>query len=223
MNFFLLKNVILIAGILGTTAIAAGPVQNMISGASGENMSADSVYQFGSGLFFKEINKPGNEYLQSSVEGYSQSLIQDDRETASFDEEWQQGISTFKAGYSECNEGYLMLTTIPGIRDQKGKNAPWEMMRAGREDIARSAGFFRAAKSHASPGSSLGFTIGMVLPRIDEIGTSAGDAELAGMKATLADRDHDTAGFEGHLREAGAAIREMKRIYPELRVLSKDF
>jgi len=223
MNLFLLKNVILIAGILGTTAIAAGPVETMVTGASGENISADSVYRFGSGLFFKEIAKPGNEYMQSSVEGYSQSLIQDDRETASFQEEWQQAVSTFRAGFAECNDGYLMLTTIPDISDQKGKNAPWEMIRAGREDIARSADSFRAAKSHASAGSSLGFTIGMVLPRVDEIETSAKDAELAGIKATLADRDHNTTAFEDHLGEAGAAIREMKRIYPELKVLSKDF
>ncbi|HVP24406.1 MAG TPA: hypothetical protein VMS81_00305 [Methanomicrobiales archaeon] len=223
MNNFLLKNVILIAGILGTTAMVAGPVQNAISGGSADNISADSIYQFGSGLFYKEISKPGNEYMQSSVEGYSTNLIQSDQETANFNARWQEGVSTFKAGYADCMDAYLMLATVPSIPDQAGKNAPWELMRTGKENIARSADLLTAAKSHASPGSSDGFTIGMVLPRIDEIEQNAVDAELASMKATLADRDHDQAGFDEHLKEAGNAIKEMKRIYPELTVLSSDF
>ena len=226
MNFFLLKYLIMIAGILGTTAMVAGPVQNAIMGGavgSGDNISADSIYQFGSGVFYKEISKPGNEYMQSSVAGYSSNLIQTDNDTANFNAYWQQGVTTFKTGYAECNDAYLMLPEVPAIQDQAGKNAPWEKMHAGTEDIAKSADLFTAAKLYASPGSSIGFTIGMVLPRIDEIGTNAEDAELASMEATLADQDHNETGFEEHLKEVGTAIGEMKRIYPELQVLSGDF
>ena len=53
--------------------------------------------------------------------------------------------------------------------------------------------------------------------------SDAGDAELASIQATLADRDHNTAGFHEHLKEVGEAIRDMKRLYPELQVLSHDF
>jgi len=225
MNLFLLKYMIMIAGILGTTAMVAGPVQNIVvgQGMTGDNVSADAVYQFGSGLFYKEVAKPGNEYMRSSVEGYSENLIQGDNDTASFSARWQEGVGVFKTGYAECSDAYLQLTEVPMIRDQAGKNAAWEKMHAGKDDIARSADLFTAAKSYASPGSSIGFTIGMVLPRIGEIETDAEDAELASMEATLADRDHNATGFDEHLREVGAAIGDMKRIYPELKVLSDDF
>ncbi len=226
MNLFLLKNIILIAGILGTTAVVSGPVHDAITGGTGGsmgNISADSIYQFGSGLFYKEISKPGNEYMCSSVEGYSTNLIQGDQSTANFNADWQEGVSVFKTGYAECTDAYIMLSEVPTIQDPSGKNAAWEKMRAGREDIAKADQILVEAKTFASPGSSLGFTIGMVLPRIDEIETSAEDAELASIQATIADRSHDEAGFETHLKEAGAAIDEMKRVYPELQVLSSDF
>jgi hypothetical protein len=226
MNYFILKNCILIAGILGTTAMAAGPVGQMVLGGSqdpGGGMTAESVYRFGSGVFYQEIGKPGNEYMQSSVEGYSKTLIQDEGDTAGFNARWQEGVATFRAGYADCNDAYLMLATVPYATDEAGKNAPWKRMRAGREGIARSEQLFTAAKSHASAGSSLGFTIGMVLPRIEAMKSEAGEAELASIQATLADRNHDTAGFHEHLKETGDAIREMKRLYPELRVLSHDF
>ena len=232
MNVFLLKNILLIAGILGTTAVVPGPVHDALLGSPGEsadnisavgNITADSIYQLGSNLFYKEINKPGNEYLCVSVEGYSENLVQDDESTASFNARWQEGVTTFKAGYTGCMDAYLMLTEVPDIRDQAGKNTAWEKMRSGREDISRSVDLFAAAKSHASPGSSPGFTIGLVLPRIEEMKTDAENAELASIQATLADKDHDEAGFNMHLKEVGAAVNDMKRMYPELQVLSKDF
>jgi len=226
LNFFVLKYVILIGGILASTALVAGPVEETIfhdAPVSEENISPDSIYLFGSGVFYKEIDKPGNEYMKSSVEGYSRNLVQDEEDVSRFDASWNEGVRNFKNGYSACNDAYIKLSGVPSIGNTAGKNVVWEQMRAGKEDIARSSVSFNAAKSFASPGSSIGFTIGMALPRIEQVRSSAEDAELATMKAILADRDHDNAGFEKHLKEAGVAIKEMKRIYPELRALSKDF
>ena len=70
MNLFILKYFLLIGGILASTALVAGPLnpQTILSNSSSNgNLSADSVYQFGSEVFYKELDKPGNEYLKSGV------------------------------------------------------------------------------------------------------------------------------------------------------------
>lgn len=170
-----------------------------------------------SGVFNEQIKAPGNEFLNSSVQGYSTNLIQTNNDTANFDTLWQEGVTTFKNGYNECNDAYLMLSAVPAIQDSAGKNAAWETMHTGRIDIVKSVDLFTAAKSYASPGSSIGFTIGLVLPLIDQIETNAEVAELASINATLADRDNNKTGFETNLKEVGTAIGEMNRIYPDSR------
>ena len=72
-------------------------------------------------------------------------------------------------------------------------------------------------------GHRKGFTIGMVIPRIENINSEAEDAEIACMQAVLADRNNNPGEFSLNLKQAGTHIREMQRIYPELAVVSDDF
>ena len=43
------------------------------------------------------------------------------------------------------------------------------------------------------------------------------------MQAVLADRENNPAAFSQRLRETDSHIREMRRIFPELGVVSDDF
>jgi hypothetical protein len=190
--------------------------------ANGE-VAADSIYQFGSDVFYKEVDKPGNEYMQSSVEGYSHVLIPTDEMGKTFEERWSKGVSLFLSGYKGCNEAFYELAGVPGMTDPKEKIAVCTKIRTSREEMLQSLDYFSAAKGSATPGSSQGFTIGMVIPRINQINSEAEDAEIACMQAVPADRNNDSGGFSTNLKASGSHIREMRRIFPELGVLSNDF
>jgi hypothetical protein len=43
------------------------------------------------------------------------------------------------------------------------------------------------------------------------------------MQAVLADRENNPAAFSRYLKETDSHIREMRRIFPELGVVSDDF
>ena len=112
MNLFILKYCLLIGGILTSTALVAGPLNPQII-LSNQNptvgLSADSIYQFGSDVFYKELNKTGNEYMKSAVAGYATNLVQTDNQTQQYDDLWAQGVSAFKSGYNGCINAYLDL------------------------------------------------------------------------------------------------------------------
>jgi hypothetical protein len=84
-------------------------------------------------------------------------------------------------------------------------------------------GYFTSAKASSTASSTQGFSAGMVLARVEPIRQHAADAELGCMKTVLSDQDGDAGEFGKNLRDTGADIQEMKRIYPELGVLSNDF
>ena len=63
----------------------------------------------------------------------------------------------------------------------------------------------------------------MVLPRVRAIESQAEDSEISCMKAVLANQDNDKAGFEQNVRDLENRIREMRRMYPELKALNSDF
>jgi ferritin-like metal-binding protein YciE len=63
----------------------------------------------------------------------------------------------------------------------------------------------------------------MTIPRIEQINSEAEDAKIACIQAVLADRENNPAAFSQHLRETDSHIREMRRIFPELGVVSDDF
>ena len=63
----------------------------------------------------------------------------------------------------------------------------------------------------------------MVIPRINQMNSEAEDAEIACMQAVLADRNNDSKAFSTNLKSADSHIHEMRRIFPELGVVSNDF
>jgi hypothetical protein len=226
MNLVVIKYLLLIGAVLTSTAIVAGPLnpQNLVNTPQQEGeLAADSIYQFGTEVFYKEIDKPGNEYMKSSVEGYSQALLPTDEMEATFRERWATGVSRFLAGYRGCSEAALELAGVPEMAGAKEKAAVCTKIRSSREEMIRGAEYLAAAKASATPGSSQGFTIGMVLPRVQQITSSAQDAEIACMQAVLADRQGDAEGFSRYLKETNTHVREMRRIFPELGVISNDF
>jgi len=225
MNLVVIKYCLLIGAILASTAVVAGPLnpQKMFSDHSNGQLAADSIYQFGSDAFYKEVDKPGNEYMKSSVEGYSRALIPTDEMEQKFEGKWMKGVRLFLSGYKSCNEAFFELAGVPEMAGTKEKMAVCTKFRTSREEMQQSLDYFQDAKGSATPGSSKGFTIGMVIPRINQISSEAEDAEIACMQAVLADRNNDSGGFSTNVKTVGTHIREMRRIFPELGVVSNDF
>jgi hypothetical protein len=225
MNLIIIKYCLLIGAILASTAVVAGPLnpQAVFSDSEEVNVKADSIYQFGSDVFYKEINKTGNEYMQESVEGYSKALLPTDELEEKFNERWSKGVGLFLSGYHGSTESFFELAGVPDMTGIKEKTAVCTKFRTSRNEMLQSLEYFAAAKASATPGSSHGFTIGMVIPRIKAISNEAEDAEITCMRAVLADRDKNTADFSRYLKETDSHIREMKRIFPELGVVSDDF
>lgn len=225
MNLVVIKYCLLIGAVLTSAAFVAGPLnpQKLFSDPDNGEMAADSIYQFGSDVFYKEIDKPGNEYMQCSVAGYSRALIPTEEMEEKFRSRWSRGVDLFLSGYRGCNEAFFELPGVPGMTDKKEKAAVCTKFRSSREEMVESLDYFAAAKASTTPGSSQGFTVGMAVPRIDQITSEAQDAEIACIQAVLADRDQDPAGFSQGLSEADRHVREMRRIFPELGVVSNDF
>jgi hypothetical protein len=225
MNLIIIKYCLLIGAILASTAVVAGPFnpQHLFSDPVEGELTADSIYQFGSDVFYKEINKPGNEYMQTSVEGYSRALIPTDKMEERFYEQWSNGVRLFLSGYRGTTEALFELAGVPEMTDMKEKSAVCTKIRTSRGEMVQSLDYFSSAKASATPGSSQGFSIGMVIPRIEQISSEAEDAEISCMQAVLADRENNPAAFSRYLKETDSHIREMRRIFPELGVVSDDF
>ena len=225
MNLVFIKYCLLIGAVLASAAVVTVPLnpQKIFSNPENEEMTADSIYQFGSDVFYKEINKPGNEYMQNSVEGYSKALIPTDEMEKKFQDRWNKGVGLFLSGYRGCSEAFFELAGVPQMTSSKEKVAVCMKFRTSHEEMMQSLDYFTEAKASATPGSSQGFTIGMVVPRIVQINNEAEDAEISCMQAVIADQKKDPAGFSGYLKETGNHIREMRRIFPELEVVSDEF
>jgi len=226
MNLLYIKYLIFIAGILGTTMIVSTPLTPYALTSpphhEGE-ITAESMIQFGSETFYSELEKPGNEYLRQGVAGYSRDLLPTKEQEQKFNSAWKSGIISFKAGYTGCIEAFYLLLTIPQMKSRQEKTKVCDRFRQAKDDLRDSITAFTAAKASVSPASSLGFTIGMVLPRISAIEMQSEDAEISCIKAVIADRDNDGTGFEQNMRDVESSIREMRRLYPELKALNNDF
>jgi hypothetical protein len=228
MNLFIVKYCILIGAILTSTVLVAGPLnpQKLFSEPSitdsGE-ISADAIYQFGSDMFYKELDKPGNEYMKANMEGYSKELIPTEQQGETFATRWEKGVALFGTGYRECTDAFFTMAAIPEMDDTGKKAAVCDGFRIASDDLGKSGQYFLAAKASSSAGSASGFTIGMVIPRISGITANAGDAEQSCRKAVLADMNDDPEGFRQYLDETGLHIREMRRLKAELNVMSEDF
>ena len=97
------------------------------------------------------------------------------------------------------------------------------MFKLSDEKLVKAIDYFTLAKSSSTASSAHGFEIGMILERAGPIQQDAEDAEIGCMKAVLADQAGNSSEFENELHATGADISDMKRIYPELGVLSSDF
>jgi len=226
MNFMFMKYLIVIAGIVGTTMVVSGPFTPYALGAQPQyegSVTAQSMIQFGSETFYSELNKTGNEDLKKGVEGYSQGLLTTKEQEQRYNSAWLNGVVSFKTGYNECISAFFTLVSVPAMQDNQEKTMVCDQFRAAKADLNAAITAFSAAKASVTPGSSQGFTIGMVLPRVSAIESQAEDAEISCLKAVLADRDNDQAGFKKSVSDVDANIREMRRLYPELKVLSTDF
>jgi hypothetical protein len=225
MNLVVVKYCLLIGAILASTAVVTGPLnpQVLLSSPESGQIAADSIYQFGSDAFYKEINSSGNEYMKTSTEGYSHALIPTDDMEATFQERWSEGVRLFRSGYKGSSGTVFSLAGIPQMTGKDEKVAVCSNLRASRNEMVRSLDYFTAARASATPGSSQGFTIGMVIPRIEQINAEAEDVEIACMQAVLADENNDPDGFSRNLKDADSHVRGMRRIYPELVVVSNDF
>ena len=226
MNLIILKYGILIGALLATT-LYVSPALNPLSAPSGDQNSseidAQSIFAFGSQVFYKEVSKPGNEYMQTSVQGYSKNLVPSDADNQAYASSWQVGVADFVAGYNQCTSALFDLASVPSMRTEKEKMAVCDEFANGESEMTRGRGEFVSAKGSASPATDSGFTIAMVLEQVDEIIQSSDDADTACMKAILADHNHDSAGFSASLKDAQSAVQDMQRVYPELKVLSSDF
>jgi len=226
MNFLMIKYLICIAGIVGTTMIVSTPLTPYALTSQlhpdGE-ITSESMIQLGSETFYAELGKPGNEYLKEGVAGYSRDLLPTKEQEQKFNSAWKSGISSFKAGYTGCTEAFYHLLAVPDMQDRRENNNVCDQFRQAKDDLRAAIIAFTAAKASVSPASSLGFTIGMVLPRISAIEIQSEEAEISCMKAVLADRDNDGAGFVQNMRDVEGNIREMRRLYPELKALNNDF
>jgi hypothetical protein len=226
MNLFVLKYCLLIGAILTSAVVVAGPLnpQTLLSSNNADGqVSADSVYQLGSDVLYRELDKPGNEYMKSGVAGYSHNLVQTENQSQQYDDQWAKGVSSFKSGYNGCIDAYFELTAVPEMSSPQQKAAVCDKFRVANDELKKSEDYFTAAKSSSTASSAHGFAVGMVLTRVEPIRQQAEDAKITCMKAVLSDRDGDSAEFEKNLLAGGTNIKEMKRIYPELGVLSNDF
>jgi hypothetical protein len=226
MNLIILKYGILIGALLTTTAFVSGTFNNTSAVQGEQNSSgidAQSVFAFGSQVFYKDVSQPGNEYMQGSVQGYSQDLVPNDTENQAYASSWQAGVSEFVSGYNRCTGALFDLASVPSMQTNQEKMAVCQEFLDGENEMTRARNDFLSAKSSTSPAVDSGFTIAMVLERVDEIIQSSDDADQACMNAVLADHNHDSAGFSANLKDTQNAVQEMKRVYPELGVLSPDF
>jgi hypothetical protein len=228
MNLFVIKYAILIGAILTSTALVAGPLnpQEMFSSDSTTNSSqitADAIYQFGSDTLYKEIDRPGNEYMKANLQGYSKELVPTEQLAQDFATNWAGAVSLYTTGYQECTDAFIQMAGILQMDNPDEKKAVCDRFRQGKEDLRSSEQYFQAAKASSTAGSSSGFTIGMVIPRVDAISSGAEDEEMDCMKAVLADRNGDEEGFRQDLTDAKQSLADMKRLNAELKVLSDDF
>ena len=221
-----MKYLIMIAGLLGTTAIVSTPLTPYML-ASQPNyqgtITAESVIRFGSETFYSELEKPGNEYLRKGVEGYSQELLPNAEQERRFSSAWNSGVASFKAGYNGCIEAFFSLMTIPDMQNRQEKNGVCDRFRQAKENLRAASAAFTAAKASVSPASSQGFMIGMVLHRVSTIESQVEESEISCMKAVLADRDENRDAFNENVKGIGDNIREMRRLYVELKTLNHDF
>jgi hypothetical protein len=225
MNLIVIKYCLLIGAILTSTAVVTGPLNplNIFSDPKNGELAADSIYQFGSDVFYKEINKSGNEFMQNSVEGYSQALIPTDNMEEKFRDQWSKGVNLFLAGYQNSTGAFFELSGVPQMTSTKEKMAVCTKFQTSREEMLQSLDYFTSAKASATPGSSQGFSIGMVIPRIRQISSETEDAEITCMQAVLADQENNPEAFSQYFKETDSHIREIQRIFPELEVVSDDF
>ena len=226
MNLIVLKYGILIGALLATTAFVS-PALNPLSAPPGNQNSsgidAQSIFAFGSQVFYRQVSQPGNEYMQTSVQGYSRNLVPTDADNRNYSSLWQAGVADFVTGYNRCTSAFFDLASVPSMQTAKEKVAVCDTFAQGESEMRRGQDEFTSAKASASPATDSGFTIAMVLERTGAIIESSDEADTACMKAVVADHNHDAAGFAESLKTAQRAVQEMQRVYPELRVLSSDF
>ena len=226
MNLIILKYGILIGALLSTSAFVSGVFTSGAASQTGQNSSeidAQSIFAFGSQVFYKQVSQPGNEYMQTSVQGYSQNLVPTDAENHAYASSWGMGVADFVTGYNRCTSALYDLAAVPSMLTTKEKMAVCDEFAQGENGMVKGRSEFVSAKGSASPATDSGFTIAMVLERVDEIIQSSDNADMACMGAVLADHNHDPAEFSANLKNARSAVQDMQRVYPELKVLSSDF
>jgi|SRR5208337_368998 len=225
MNLLIIKYSLLIGAILASTAVVAGPLnpQKLFADPDNAQLTADSFYQFGSDTFYKELDKPGNEYMKSSVSGYSQSLIGTTDMENTFQDRWTAAITVFESGYSDSTTAFYALIGVHELQTAQQKVAVCEQFSKADTEFQQSITYFSAAKASATPGSAQGFNIGMVIPQVEAIQQENQGAEVSCRMAVLADTGNDPAGFLVDVKDTQVHIKEMQRIYEELKVLSSDF
>jgi hypothetical protein len=226
MNLIILKYGILIGALLTTTAFVSGTFNNT-SAVQGEQNSSgidtQSVFSFGSQVFYKEVSQPGNDYMQGSVQGYSQDLVPNDTENQAYASSWQAGVAEFESGYNQCILALSDLSSVPGMKTDQEKMAVCQKFSEGENEMNEAKNDFLSAKGSTSPAVYSGFTIAMALEKVDEIIQSSDDADTACMNAVLADHNNDMEGFIENRKDAQSAVKEMQRVYPELKAISIDF
>ncbi len=226
MNLIILKYGILIGALLTTTVFVSGPLSQPSAQQGVQNSSeidAQSIFAFGSQVFYKEASQPGNEYVQNSVQGYSQNLVPTNAENQAYNSSWQAGVAQFKSGYDRVTTALFDLASVPSMQTSEQKMAVCGEFATGENEMTQARDEFLSAKNSASPATDSGFTIAMVLEQVDAIIQSSDDADTACMKAVVADHNHDHAGFSADLKDAQSAVQDMEHAYPELKVLSSDF
>ena len=228
MNLFVIKYALLIGAVLTSTALVAGPLnpQQLFSSDSSTGsgqITADAIYQFGSDTLYKEIDQPGNEYMKANLQGYSKELVPTEQIAKDFREKWSGAVSQYATGYQGSVDAFIEMAGISQMKEADEKKTVCDKFRRAKEDLRSSEQSFLAAKASSTAGSSDGFTIGMVIPRVDRISSDAEDAEMACMKSVVADRNGDSEGFHQGLMDAKQSLADMRRLNAELKVLSDDF
>ena len=225
MNLIVLKYGVLIGALLATSAFVSGTFNppSTLQGVNSSEIDAQSIFAFGSQVFYKEASKPGNEYVENGVQGYSQNLVPTDAENQAYSSSWQDGVSDFVTGYNKCTDALFDLAAVPSMQTTKEKMAVCDEFAAGENEMIKGRQEFTSAKSSTSPATDSGFTIAMVLQQVDEIIQSSDNADTSCMKAVLADHNHDPAGFSQSFKDTQSSVQDMERVYPELKVLSSDF
>jgi hypothetical protein len=225
-NLIILKYGILIGALLATT-LYVSPGLNPLSAPSGNQNSseidAQSIFAFGSQVFYKEVSQPGSEYMQTSVRGYSQNLVPTDAENQVYASSWQAGVADFVKGYDQCIYALPDLASVPSRKTAEEKIAVCDEFTQGENEMSRGRDELTSAKGSASPATYSGFEIAVALQQVDEIIQSSDDAGTACMKAVLAEQKNDMEGFSENRRAAQSSVQDMQRVYPELKALSSDF